>query len=128
MEVLMTGSRKVLGGALLFAGAALLSSPAAASEVAMYQPAQGLSHVFGSKHAVGYFLQKDGACALNVFLAENTGEEAGPAASWLKMKVLPGEGLKLTSAEGQTIEIKCGANASTLEVKAGSVSSKYVSR
>lgn len=124
----MTGSRKMLGGAFLFAGAALLSSPVAAADVASYQPAQGLSHVFGSKHAVGYFLQKDGACALNVFVAENSGEEAGTSASWLKVKVLPGEGLKLTSVEGQTIEIKCGANASTLEVKAESVSSKYVSR
>jgi hypothetical protein len=128
MEDLMTGSRKVLGGALLFAGAALLNSPAAAAEVAMYQPAQGLSHVFGSKHAVGYFLQKDGACALDVFVTENAGEETGPSASRLKMKMLPGEGLELTSAEGQTIEIKCGANASTVEVRAGTALTKYVSR
>ena len=124
----MTDSRKVLGGALLFAGAALLSLPAAAEEAVMYQPAQGLSHLFGSKHAVGYFLQKDGACLVNLFVVENMGEEAGPSASRVQLKVLPGEDLKLTSAEGQTIQFKCGANASTLEVKAGKALGKFVSR
>jgi hypothetical protein len=128
MEDLTTGSRKVLGGALLLAGAALLNSSAAAEKMAMYRPAQGLSHVFGSKHAVGYFLQKDGACAIDLFLAEHTGEEPGPSASRVQFKVEPGEAFKLGSAEGQILEVKCGANASTLEVKAGGAPAKYFSR
>jgi len=121
----MTGSTNVLGGALLLAGAALLASPAAAEEVAMYRPAQGVSHYFGSKHVVGYFLEANGACAVNLFLAENT-VEAAPSASRVQFKVLPGENIKLTSAEGQAIEMKCGANASTLEVKAGNAKIRTV--
>ncbi len=124
----MIESTKELAGALLFAGAALLSTGAAAGDAGLYRPAQGLSHVFGSKHAVGYFLQRNGACAVNLFLAENTGEDAGPSASRLQLTVMPGDNVKLSSAEGQTIEMKCGDGAATLEVKAGSVSTRYVSR
>ena len=124
----MIDSRKGLAGALLFAGAAFLSNGAAAGDADLYRPAQGLSHFFGSKHAVGYFLQKNGACAVNLFLAENAGEDAGPSASRLELTVMPGDNVKLSSVEGQTIEMKCGDGAATLEVKAGSVSSRYVSR
>ena len=67
----MTRTGKVLLSGLLFAAAGAFTAQAAESDAAVYRPTQGLNHRFGSKLAVGYFLQKDGACALSIFLTEN---------------------------------------------------------
>ena len=78
---------------------------------------------------MGYFLRKDGACALNIFLTENADEgKAAPSASRLQVKVAPGENVKLNSVEGRSVEFKCGAGAATLEVKRGTVQNQYASR
>ena len=125
----MTRTGKVLLGGLLFAVAGAFTAQAAESVAAIYRQAQGLNHRFGSKLAVGYFLQKDGACALSIFLTENVDEGTPPpSASRLQVKVAPGENFKLNSVEGKSLEIKCGAGGATLEVKGGTVQSQYASR
>ncbi len=124
----MKNTGKVLLAGLIFAAAGIIDAQAAETKPSVYRPVQGLSYRFGSKLAVGYFTQSDGACALNIFLAENSGEDAGPSASHLQFKVTPGELVKLASAEGEALEIKCGAQAATLEVKGGSIPARYVSR
>jgi hypothetical protein len=96
--------------------------------LSIYRPAQGLSYPLGSKLAVGYFLQNDGVCTVNLFVAENTGDNTGPAASRLRFKLPPAEHFILDSVEGQALELKCGADAATLEVERGSAPAKFVSR
>ncbi len=111
----MKSTGKVLVSVLLFAGAGGIAAEAAGSEAAIYHPAQGLSYRFGSKLAAGFFLQRDGACALSIFLAENAKEDMPP--SRLQVKVAPGDNVKLNSTEGAVLEIKCGAQGATMEVK-----------
>ncbi len=91
----------------------------------VYRRTEGLSYNFGSKLAVGYFTQKDGACALSFFLADNTGPDGGPSAARLQFKVVPGESVQINSVEGQAHEIKCGDGGATLEVRGGSVPARY---
>ena len=125
----MTRTGKVLLSGLLFAAVGAFTAEAGEHDAAVYRPTQGLNHRFGSKLAVGYFLQKDGACALSIFLTENADEGmAPPPASRLQVKVAPGEDVKLNSVEGKSLELKCGAGAATLEVKGGTVQNQYASR
>ena len=124
----MTRTGKVLLSSLLFAAAGAFTAQAAESDAAVYRPAQGLNHRFGSKLAVGYFLQKDGACALSIFLTENAEEGTPPSASRLLVKVAPGENVKLNSVEGKSLEIKCGAAGATLEVRSSTVQNQYAAR
>jgi hypothetical protein len=119
-------ARKILLSALLFASAGAVN--AGATDTRVYRPIEGLSYNFGSKLAVGYFTQKDGACALNLFVAENTGDDGGPSAARLQFKVAPAESVQINSVEGQALEIKCGDGGATLEVRGGSVPARYVSR
>lgn len=107
------------------AGASVVTAGAAEGNSRVYRPIDGLSYNFGSKLAVGYFLQRDGACALNLFLAENTGDDTGPSAARLQVKVAPQESVKINSAEGHGLEIKCGDGAATLEVTDGSIPARY---
>jgi hypothetical protein len=113
---------------LLLAGAGTVNAGAADTNSRVYRPVEGLSYNFGSKLAVRYFLQKDGACALNLFLADNTGDSAGPSAARLQVKVAPEESVKLTAAEGLAVEIKCGNGAATLEVSGESIPARYAER
>jgi hypothetical protein len=46
----------------------------------------------------------------------------------LQVKVTPGDSVKLNSAEGQALEIKCGDGGTALEVKGGSIPARYASR
>jgi hypothetical protein len=120
-------------GRLALAGLASLaattfSAGAAERNPSIYRPAQAVTLSFGSKIAAGYFLEKEGVCAVSVFVAENTGDSSGPSASRLQVKVAPGENVRLNSVEGQAVEFKCGAGAATLEVKGGAAPSHFVSR
>jgi hypothetical protein len=120
-------------GKLVFGGLASLAAgtfSAGAGELnpSIYRPAQALTMSFGSKIAAGYFLEKEGACAVNIFVAEDTGDGSGPSASRLQVKVAPGENVRLNSVEGQVVEFKCGAKAATLEVKGGAAPRQSVSQ
>ena len=128
--------KKVFSAAVL---AILLSAPgltaagisqarAADTNAHVYPPLGGFSYSFGSKVAVGYFMQKDQACALNLFLAENAEDGDGPFAARLQMKVGPEETIELGAPEGQTLDIKCGDGAATLAVTGGSVTARYAKR
>jgi hypothetical protein len=119
---------KVLAAGLIVSGAGLFSANAAEKKLAVYRPVQGLSYKFGSKIAVGYYTQQDGVCALNMFLAEGAGDDAGPSAARVQFKVAPGDNVKLFSTEGEALEIKCGADAASLEVMGGSSPARYASR
>ena len=119
---------RILLSALLIAAAGALAAQAAEGGVAEYLPVQGLNHRFGSKLAVGYFLQKDGACALNIFLTENADAGIAPSAARLRVTVAPGENIQLNSDEGSSLEMKCGPGGATLEVKSVTGQKKLASR
>jgi hypothetical protein len=115
-------------GALACASLSLFSAQAEASETGIYRPVQSISYTYGSKIAVGYFLQKDGACMISLFLTENTGDDTSPAPSRLQLKLAPAGSLVLNSGQGHVLELMCGAGAATLEVKPISVPARFVSR
>lgn len=101
------------------AGAALVT-PAK-----IYQPAQAISHYFGSKHAVGYFQQTDGKCAMTVFISEDTDGRTSPSATRVRFTVKPGEKAEFGSIETQTLEVSCGTDAATVEVRNGTLQTVY---
>lgn len=118
-----------------FAGAALAAAIASGVRAerqpaeGVYKPDQGIIESFGSKHAVGYFAPKDGACAMTLFLAETAPEgESVPSAARVKLTVKPGDRAELGAVEGQSIELVCGTNAATVEVHRGSFKAAYVTQ
>jgi hypothetical protein len=94
-----------------------------------YKAAQGIIETFGSKHAVGYFAQQDGACAMTLFLAEANDEgNRVPTAARVRINVKAGDKAELGSVEGQSVEIVCGSDASTVEVRHGTFKAAYVTQ
>ena len=78
--------------------------------------------------SAGYFLQKDAACSMNLFLTEYNEDGASPAASRLQVKVAGGETVRLNSAGGDALEVKCGAGGATLEVRSAARPGQYATR
>lgn len=119
----------IAAAGLTVAGVMLSGSNAGATLVtaaaATYKPAQAISHYFGSKHAVGYFQQKDGQCAMTILISEDTDGRTSPSATRLRMNVKPGEKVELESVETQTLEVSCGTDAASVEVRSGSFQSAY---
>ena len=107
-------ARTILLSALLFASASAANAGATDINSRVYRPIEGLSYNFGSKLAVGYFLQKDGTCALNLFLAENTGDDTGPSAARLQFKVAPGRASKLIRLKGRPLKSNAETEAQLL--------------
>jgi hypothetical protein len=112
---------KTLAAAALLAALAISAAPAtqAGQEPAIrsFAAKQAISYSFGSKRAVGYFAAQDGACALTVFLAETDDGHVAPSATKLTVTVKPGDSTQLASVEGQGIEVTCGAEAASVEVR-----------
>jgi hypothetical protein len=86
-------------------------------DASRYTSAQAINHSFGSKRAVGYFASQDGNCALTMFLAEAEDGHVAPSAARIRLTVKPGDAAELTSAEGGSIEVRCGKNAGAVEVR-----------
>ena len=127
-EVFGAAALAILLSAPALTAAGISQARAADTNTDVYRPMGGFSYSFESKIAVGYFMQKDQACALNLFLAENAEYGAGPSAARLQMKVGPEETIKLGAPEGQTLDIKCGDGAATLVIARGSVPARYAER
>jgi hypothetical protein len=96
----------------------------------IFSPGQGMIHTTGSTHSVGYFLQKEGACAVTLFTKEATGldDERIPAATRMRVSIKPGEKIELSNDDGKEMQVICGAGASTVEVRQGVFHQPYMTQ
>ncbi|MGE0121056.1 MAG: hypothetical protein AB7S71_24160 [Dongiaceae bacterium] len=128
---------KLAHGAIL--GAAMIASVAVVAAVASnaapvagdqatYKPMQSIGHDLGSKSAIGYFLRESGECRIILMIAEKADPEAGPmpSAARLRLALRPGQGAGLDSAEGRSIDLTCGDEATTLTVRGGNAADAVV--
>src|SRR5690606_13783297 len=117
MRTVLATSLTALG---LLAASRTAQAQAGESPAAVYKPVEGISQRFGTKLAAGYFLPRDGACAVTIFVAEN-GDTVRTEPVRVQLAVLPGKTAELSSPEGTALQVKCGENASKLEVRRGQV-------
>jgi hypothetical protein len=84
-----------------------------------YRATEVISHVLGSKQAVGYFLTVNGQCALTLMVAEaiDPDRDVPGSAARLRFALHPGEQAALATEEGREMVLVCGAGAATIEVK-----------
>jgi hypothetical protein len=83
-----------------------------------YRATEVISHVPGSKQAVGYFQTINGQCKLTLMAAEaiDPDRDAPGSAARLRFVLHPGEQAALATKEGQEMVLVCGAGAATMEV------------
>jgi hypothetical protein len=84
--------------------------------VPVLTPGKGVSFDFGSKRAVGYFLNERGTCKVTLMLAEAAREEGAlpPTAARVNVSVAPGNSARV-DADGKALEFVCRASYMTVK-------------
>jgi hypothetical protein len=92
-----------IGALVLTACAAMVRAGSSATPNETYRATEVISHVLGSKQAVGYFLTVNGQCALTLMVAEAIdpdGDVPGSAAR-LRFALRPGEQAALATKKAR---------------------------
>jgi hypothetical protein len=119
MTLSMTPHAPVLGLVIAGAGTGSLATTHARSRFETFRPIDGFSYQFGTKLAVGYFQPLSGNCRITLMIAEmiHPEEAKSLSAARLSLPLHPGESATLSSEEGASIELTCGVDARTVNVK-----------
>jgi hypothetical protein len=82
-------------------------------------PLKGIGFDVGAKHAVGYFLSQNGACAVTLVVADAmTDENVAPqAGARVSVSVADGKSVRLDTAAGKSLEFACTASATAMTVR-----------
>jgi hypothetical protein len=107
-----------VGALVLSARAAMVRAVSSAARTETYRATEVISHVLGSKQAVGYFLTVNGQCALTLMVAVaiDPDRDVPGSAARLRFALHPGEQAALATEEGREMVLVCGAGAATIEV------------
>src|SRR5260370_14390564 len=87
-----------IGALVLTARAAMVRAGSSANTNETYRATEMISHVLGSKQAVGYFLTVNGQCALTLMVLDPDRDVPGSAAR-LRFALRPGEQAALATEE-----------------------------
>ncbi len=99
-----------------------LSSPAARAGDApakcrTFKPIEAMTAVLGSKSALAYFVNDNGACRVALMVSERFDPAEAPrSASRLNLRLEAGQSVSLDSEEGDSLNIACGRGAAELQV------------
>ncbi len=104
-----------------WAPAASSGSPSPVEDEARYAPIQSISYEFGSKSMSGYFVQQAATCVVTLMISEKSDPEASLPQSPTRVRLVlqPGQIAGLDSEEGRSLNVTCGAGATTLLVDVG---------
>lgn len=87
------------------------------SHFEIMSPDNGLRLDIGSKHAIALLKTKNNACELALVVAEAAQSDKAPGAARIVVAVLPGDGLRLDSADGSTAEFTCSQGGERMNAR-----------
>lgn len=112
-------SPRVLGASLALAMAV---TPARADQAQTnfgpVGPSEPILAKIGGQRVIAFFLPERGSCAVNAVMWKDAGVEAPYASSRIKVSLRPGEMVEFDHGVGESMNLLCGADASTLTVVA----------
>ncbi len=103
---------------LVVCGLSLTTAMAENSNVQTVRPGHGISLDVGSKHVVGYFLADAKSCQVTLMMSDRSVEDEVPqkTAARIRQTVLPHAVARVDTAEGESLELSCQAEAKGLGV------------
>jgi hypothetical protein len=107
-----------VGALALSARAGIIRAASSTPPPETYRATEVISHVLGSKQAIGYFHAVNGQCVLSLMVAEavDPDRDVPGSAARLRFALHPGQQAELASEEGPEMLLACGAGAATVEV------------
>jgi hypothetical protein len=77
-------------------------------------PSEPILATIGGQRVIAFFLPERGSCAVNAIIWKDAGVDAPYASSRIKVSLRPGEMIQLESGLRHSMNLLCGADASTL--------------
>ena len=81
-------------------------------------PREPILATIGGQRLIAFFVPERSSCAVNAIVWKDAGVEAPYASSRIKVTLRPGEMIQLESGLHQSVNLLCGADASTLALVA----------
>ncbi|MEW5962601.1 MAG: hypothetical protein AB1749_03480 [Pseudomonadota bacterium] len=113
---------KLIGGLVAGVMAVAAASPAFSGDAIparLLAPSEGISVNVGGTHVVGYFVAREGRCALTVVLGESMREDLTIPAVGRRLHVVvePAAAARLDTADGKSLAFACARGATAMTVK-----------
>jgi hypothetical protein len=106
--------------ALLMLGA--VSAPARADDPTTnfgpVGPNEPILATIGGQHVIAFFVPERGSCAVNAIIWKDAAADAPYASSRVRLSLRPGEMVEFDHGVRESMNLLCGADASTLAVVA----------
>ena len=77
-------------------------------------PREPILATMGGQHVVAFFVPERGSCAVNAVIWKDAQADAPYASSRVKLSLRPGEMIQFDHGVRQSMNLLCGADASTL--------------
>jgi hypothetical protein len=121
LAVIVVVTAAIAVGLSAWVPAASSGLPLRVKDQAAYAPIQSISYRFGSKAVSGYFVrqvQQAASCVVTLMIAEKSDPDqpTSPTPARLRLELYPGQIAGFDSAEGGSLNLTCGAGATTLLV------------
>ncbi|MCZ7596085.1 MAG: hypothetical protein M5U16_15225 [Hyphomicrobium sp.] len=115
----MSAIKKGAVVAAMLVGFTSIGAGIAASEPSTtFKPLHGISLHVGSKHAVGYFMPKNGVCELTLVVGEEPANEEilGVTPTRFRASVKAGQHVRFDTGEGKELAFYCAQSATAMSV------------
>lgn len=108
----------VVAAMLATSTAFTLAGAIAAEGTKTFKPLHGVSLHVGSKHAVGYFLPKNGVCELTLVVGEEPTDDGIVAVmpTRFRASVKAGQHVRFDTGEGKELAFYCAQSATAMSV------------
>ena len=107
-------SPAAVGASLSLAFAVMPAKADQASNFGPVGPNDPILATIGGQRLIAFFVPERGSCAVNAIIWKDAGVEAPYASSRIKVSLRPGEMIQLESGLQHSMDLLCGADASTL--------------
>lgn len=117
--VLFSRSRFLAASGALFALAAFSVSALADEPTTNFGPVgprEPILATIGGQRVIAFFVPERGSCAVNAIIWKDAGVDAPYASSRVRLSLRPGEMVEFDHGAKQSMNLLCGADASTLAV------------
>jgi len=105
-----------------FVALTMLGAPARADQAPTnfgpVGPSEPILATIGGQRVIAFFLPQRGSCAVNAVIWKDAGVDAPYASSRIKVSLRPGEMVQFDHGARESMNLLCGADASTLTVVA----------
>lgn len=115
-RILLTATILFAGAGGAFAADTAVDHAAMIASVKTVKPVEGFNHEIGGQRFVGYFVARDGACAVTVMTADRDDERLAKAPTRTELLIPAADRSEIEAEGGRALGIGCTVDADAIKI------------